>query len=78
MTEETPQYTMTLDEKMTKLKEYEQRIKTERKWVDIKPYSHNIITLSLKAIHDLEIEGVSANDVISKYKLEILGWERTD
>ena len=75
---ETPQYTMTLDEKMTKLEEYEQRIKTERKWVDIKPYSHNIITLTLKAIHDLEIKGVSANDVISKYKLEIFGWEITD
>ena len=34
MTNNTENNTMTLDETMAELKEYEKRIKTERKWVD--------------------------------------------
>ena len=61
--------------KMEKLQEYETRILTERKYVDIKPYSHNIISLNLQMIDDLKIEGISGEDIIKKYKLDILGWE---
>ena len=64
--------------KRIQLKDLESKIKKERKWVDIKPYSHNIISLYLHAIDELEIEGVSGNDIIRKYNLTELGWEITD
>ena len=64
--------------KKIQLKELESKIKKERKWVDKKPYSHNIISLYLHAIDKLEIEGVSGNDIIRKYNLTELGWEITD
>lgn len=60
--------------KMEKLQEYETRILTEREYVDIKPYSHNIISLNLQMIDNLEIEGISGLDIIKKYKLDSLGW----
>tara|TARA_B110000285_G_C14967779_1_gene534972 strand:+ start:84 stop:296 length:213 start_codon:yes stop_codon:yes gene_type:complete len=60
--------------KMEKLQEYETRIRNERRFVDIKPYSHNIITLNLTMIEDLEIEGISGLDIIKKYNLDSLGW----
>jgi hypothetical protein len=65
---------MTADEKIIKLKELEEIIERERDWVDIKPYSHNIITLTLQMIDTLEIEGSRGNDMIEKYDLESLGW----
>ena len=60
--------------KMEKLQEYETRIRNERRFVDIKPYSHNIITLNLTMIEDMEIEGISGLDIIKKYNLDSLGW----
>jgi hypothetical protein len=60
MTDNTRNDTMTLDEMMTKLKEYEKNLKRERKWVDIKPYSDTIISSTLQLIDDLQIEGVCA------------------
>ena len=60
--------------KMIKLQEYEKKIENERDFVDIKPYSHNIISLTLRMIDDLEIEGCSGLDIIKKYELESLGW----
>ena len=64
--------------KKIQLKEFESKIEEERKWVDIKPLSHNIISLYLHAIDELKIEGVSGNDIIRKYNLTELGWEITD
>jgi hypothetical protein len=60
--------------KMKKLQEYEKKIENERDFVDIKPYSHNIISLTLRMIDDLEIEGCRGLDIIKKYELESLGW----
>jgi hypothetical protein len=65
---------MTIDEKITILKQQEEKIVRERFWVDIKPYSHTIITLDLQAIDDLQIEGSRGEDIIIKYDLTSLGW----
>ena len=63
---------MTCD--MDKLRQYEKTIKHERKFVDIKPYSHNIISMTLEMIDELKLEGISGKDIIKKYDLESLGW----
>tara|TARA_R110000803_G_scaffold131122_1_gene198397 strand:- start:1298 stop:1495 length:198 start_codon:yes stop_codon:yes gene_type:complete len=65
---------MTHGDILKKLQEYEKRIEYERDFVDIKPYSHNIISLNLQMIDDLEIVGCTASDIIKKYDLESLGW----
>ena len=64
----------TLQDKMKKVVEYEKKIKQERKWVDIKPYSYNIISLMLRAIDDLELDCINADDIIVKHRLDELGW----
>ena len=53
---------------------YYDMIKNERKWVDKKPYSHNIISMYLQIIDELDIEDLSAEKVIKKLKLDLLGW----
>ena len=57
-----------------KLRKYEKTIEYERQFVDIKPYSHNIITLNLGMIDELNIEGSRGKDIIRKYGLERFGW----
>ena len=66
------------DLKRIQLKDLESKIEKERKWVDKRPYSHNIISLYLNAIDELVIDGVTGNDIIRKYNLTELGWEITD
>ncbi len=57
------------------LEEYRNEIKRERKFVDVKPYSHNIISITLKIIS--EGFGVKeANKAIDDFNLEDLGWEK--
>ncbi len=57
------------------LKEWEDSILREMSWVDIKNYSHNIISLGLGAIS----QGwgkKKANSIIDKFGLEQLGWRK--
>ena len=59
------------------LQEWLDVIGREIDFVDVKPYSHNIISLALLAIaknhgHD------KANEVIDDFKLELLGWKKVD
>ena len=49
------------------------KIMDERKFVDIKPYSHNIISLRLKIVSD-KLGQAEANKLIKMCDLEELGW----
>jgi hypothetical protein len=49
------------------------KIMDERKFVDIKPYSHNIISLRLKIVSD-KLGQAEANKLIKICNLEELGW----
>ena len=48
-------------------------IMDERKFVDVKPFSHNIISLELRIISD-KYGKETANKLIKMCKLEELGW----
>ena len=55
------------------LSEWEQVIDDNVDYVDIKPYSHNIICIALNGIAGRF--GIDkANEMIDKYGLEELGW----
>ena len=49
------------------------KIMDERKFVDVKPYSHNIIAIQLHIISD-KYGQKTANKLIKMCKLEELGW----
>lgn len=55
------------------LKELRKQIFNERKWVDIKPYSHNIISLCLQMISN-KYGKDEANKTIKDFDLNELGW----
>jgi hypothetical protein len=57
------------------LKEWIQGIEDERPFVGLKPYSHNIINISLQAIAK-EYGGQAANKIIDVCDLESLGWKK--
>jgi len=48
-------------------------IKREIPYVDIKPYSHNIISLRLRLIGE-QFGDEYANKIITDYELDKLGW----
>lgn len=50
-------------------------IEKEVDWVDIKPYSHNIISLALGSLAK-EVGNDAANDLIDAFNLEDLGWSK--
>ena len=56
-----------------KLKTYINTIKAEIPYVDIKPYSHNIINLTLRSIGEQFGDDV-AKRLIASTKLKDLGW----
>jgi hypothetical protein len=58
-----------------KLKDWIQAIEDERPFVGLKPYSHNIINLSLQAIAKNYGRQI-ANKVIVECDLEPLGWNQ--
>tara|TARA_R110000822_G_scaffold251620_1_gene378415 strand:+ start:1546 stop:1743 length:198 start_codon:yes stop_codon:yes gene_type:complete len=62
------------DEQKLLLKKYENTIKKEIPYVDVKPYSTNIICLTLQMIDNLKIENITAKNIITKYKLNKLGF----
>jgi len=49
------------------------KIMYEREFVDIRPYSHNIISLTLKIVSD-KLGQEEANELIIMCDLEELGW----
>ena len=66
----------TLDEQREAAIEKARRtIFKEVNWVDIKPYSHNIISLALGALAN-EVGNDAANELIEEFGLEELGWAK--
>jgi len=57
------------------LKDWIQGIEDEVMFVNVKPYSHNIINISLQAIAT-EYGRTVANKVIDDCDLERLGWQK--
>ncbi len=58
-----------------RLEELREDIKRERKYVDKKPYSHNIISITLLIIAK-EFGKEEANKAITDFKLINLGWQK--
>ncbi len=53
------------------------KIEAEVEFIDVKPYSHNIVSLCLRAI--AERFGIKeANEAIEDFGLEDYGWEKED
>ena len=55
------------------LVEYKNKIRNEIPYVDVKPYSHNIIAMILTMIGN-KFGVVVANDTIIELQLDKLGW----
>ena len=68
---------MMTDKSGKTLADWRERIETEVDYVDVKPYSHNLISLALGAISD----GWSkreANRAITDFGLDTLGWSKEE
>ena len=57
-----------------KLNEYRSKILKEIPMVDVKPYSHNIISLLLRGVYE-KFGSDEANAIILEYGLDKMGWE---
>jgi hypothetical protein len=53
---------------------YYEAIKREKRYVDKRPYSHNIISINLRLIDELGYKKITGAKVIKKLKLDKLGW----
>jgi len=56
------------------LEQYQNTIKRERRFVDLKPYSHKIISLTLRIIAE-KFGKDKANKTIRLCNLKSLGWQ---
>ncbi len=65
---------MTKTEKENRLAELYARIEDQVEFVDIKSYSHNIISLNLRIIRK-EFGHNEANEAIDEFALTLLGWK---
>jgi len=59
------------------LDEAKQKIRDEVKFVDIKPYSHNIIGLLLLSVSK-DYGRKQANELIDEFELEDMGWKKVN
>ena len=59
------------------LEELRERIDDEVPYVDVKPFSHNIISLTLQMI-DKQYGKKEANKAIGDFGLEKLGWRKVE
>lgn len=57
------------------LNDWRKAIDNEVPYVDVKPYSHNIISIALSAIAKEHGQDV-ANEAIQDFGLEALGWNK--
>ena len=57
------------------IKEAREQIAKEVDFVDLKPYSHNIISMTLMILAE-KVGNSAANDLIDEFDLESLGWEK--
>lgn len=55
------------------LQELRSKIRSERKFVDVKPYSHNIVSLALQRIAN-KFGQAEANKAVRDFQLARLGW----
>ena len=60
-----------------KLKLLYDKIEKEVDYVDVKLYSHNIISLVLREISE-EFGQDRANEAIENFQLELLGWSKVE
>ncbi len=67
---------MTKTEKEDRLMELYARIEDQVEFVDIKSYSHNIISLNLQIISK-EFGYDEANKAIDEFALTLLGWKHS-
>ncbi len=65
----------TKEGKMKELDDLRMQIKKEIKFIDIKPYSHNIVNLLLGMINK-EYGQEETNKAIEDFELEDLGWSK--
>ena len=56
------------------LEELRQVIENEIPFIDIKPYSHNIISITLRIINDEYGEQEAVNIIADNYELQEKGW----
>lgn len=59
------------------LEEYKEDIEKELETIDTKPYSHNLISLRLRAI-DEKFGREKANEIIDELDLEIYGYQKIE
>jgi len=52
-----------------------QKLKKEVRFIDVKPYSHNIVSLVLMGVSS-KIGNTYANQLIDEFKLERKGWSK--
>ena len=64
---------MTKKQQEARLAELYAKIEREVEFVDVKPYSHNIISLILRTISE-EFGYNKANEAIDEFGLVLLGW----
>ena len=57
------------------LEDLRKEIKKEAHYVDVKSYSHNIISIALQSI-DRQFGTEEANRAVRDFKLERLGWSQ--
>ncbi len=69
--------TAQFDKRCEAIEKCRQTIEREIDYVDIKPYSHNIIGLSLSALAS-ETDNETANAMIDEFDLETLGWSKVE
>lgn len=62
-------------EKKKVIQEARATLKKEVPFVDIKPYSHNIINFTLRGVAQ-KVGNTYANHLIDEFELEELGWEK--
>lgn len=50
------------------------KIAKEVDWIDIKPYSHNIVSLQLRSLNEKGFDDKMMDDVIKMFHLHRKGW----
>ena len=63
--------------KHKRMEELYAKIEAEVDYIDVKPFSHNIVGLVLRQIAD-EFGQDHANDAIEHFQLELLGWSKVE